>query len=331
MSSAAIDVVGIGNAIVDVIVHADEAFIAAQGFAKGSMNLIDAPRAQSLYDAMGPAIESSGGSAGNTMAGIASLGGRGAYIGKVRDDELGAVFRHDLTAIGVKFETPAATSGPATARCLIMVTPDGQRMMGTYLGACVELGLDEIEEALIASAQVTYLEGYLFDPPQAQAAFRRAAAVAHAAGRRVALSLSDPFCVGRHRAAFRELVQGEVDILFANEAEICSLYETDDFAAAAKAVRGHVAIAALTRSERGSVVLADGEEHTVAAAPVARVVDTTGAGDLYAAGFLFGLTRGLALPTCGSIGSLCAAEIISHVGARPEVALKGLVEAARLV
>jgi len=331
MSSAPIDVVGIGNAIVDVIAHADEAFIAAQSFAKGSMNLIDAPRAQSLYDAMGPAIESSGGSAGNTMAGIASLGGRGAYIGKVRDDELGAVFRHDLTAIGVKFETPAATSGPATARCLIMVTPDGQRTMGTYLGACVELGPDEIEEALIASAQVTYLEGYLFDPPQAQAAFRRAAAVAHAAGRRVALSLSDPFCVGRHRAAFRELVQGEVDILFANEAEICSLYETDDFAAAAKAVRGHVAIAALTRSERGSVVLADGEEHAVAAAPVARVVDTTGAGDLYAAGFLFGLTRGLALPTCGSIGSLCAAEIISHVGARPEVALKGLVEAARLV
>ena len=300
MSSAAIDVVGIGNAIVDVIAHADEAFIAAQGFAKGSMNLIDAPRAQSLYDAMGPAIESSGGSAGNTMAGIASLGGRGAYIGKVRDDELGAVFRHDLRAIGVKFETPAATSGPATARCLIMVTPDGQRTMGTYLGACVELGPDEIEEALIASAQVTYLEGYLFDPPQAQ-------------------------------AAFRELVRGEVDILFANEAEICSLYETDDFAAAAKAVRGHVAIAALTRSERGSVVLADGEEHAVAAAPVARVVDTTGAGDLYAAGFLFGLTRGLALPTCGSIGSLCAAEIISHVGARPEVALKGLVEAARLV
>jgi sugar/nucleoside kinase (ribokinase family) len=202
--------------------------------------------------------------------------------------------------------------------------------MGTYLGACVELGPDEIDEALIASAQVTYLEGYLFDPPQAQAAFRRAAAIAHRAGRRVALSLSDPFCVGRHRAAFRELVQGEVDILFANEAEICSLYQTDDFAAA-KAVRGHVAIAALTRSEQGSVVLTDGEEHAVAAAPVARVVDTTGAGDLYAAGFLFGLTRGLPLPTCGKIGSLCAAEIISHVGARPEVALKGLVEAARLV
>jgi sugar/nucleoside kinase (ribokinase family) len=279
---------------------------------------------------MGPAIESSGGSAGNTMAGIASLGGAGAYIGKVRDDQLGAVFRHDMTAIGVRFDTPAATSGPATARCLIMVTPDGQRTMGTYLGACVDLGPAEIDESLIAAAQVTYLEGYLFDPPQAQAAFRRAAAVAHAAGRQVALSLSDPFCVGRHRAAFRELVQGEVDILFANEAEICSLYETEDFSEAAAAVHGHVAIAALTRSEAGSVILTGSSIDRVRAAPVARVVDTTGAGDLYAAGFLFGLTRGLPLPTCGKIGSLCAAEIISHVGARPEVALKGLVEAARL-
>src|SRR5437763_5111157 len=331
MSSAAIDVVGIGNAVVDVIAHADEGFIAGQGFAKGSMNLIDAPRAQSLYEAMGPAIESSGGSAGNTMAGIASLGGRGAYIGKVRDDELGAVFRHDLTAIGVKFETPAATSGPATARCLIMVTPDGQRTMGTYLGACVELGPDEIEEALIASAQVTYLEGYLFDPPQAQRAFYKAAAAAHAAGRRVALSLSDPFCVERHRAAFRELVRGEVDILFANEAEICSLYETGDFVAAAKAVRSHVEVAALTRSGAGSVIICGDEAHRIAAAPIERLVGTTGAGDLYASGFLYGLTRGLPLSICGEIGSLCAAEILSHVRARPEVGLKGLVEAAGLV
>jgi len=331
MKSAAIDVVGIGNAIVDVIAHADEPFIAAQGFAKGSMNLIDAARAASLYETMGPAIESSGGSAGNTMAGIASLGGAGAYIGKVRDDQLGAVFRHDMTAIGVRYETPAATSGPATARCLIMVTPDGQRTMGTYLGACVELGPEDIDEALIAAALVTYLEGYLFDPPQAQAAFRRAAAIAHAADRDVALSLSDPFCVGRHRAAFRELIEGEVDILFANEAEICSLYETEDFGEAAMAVRGRVAIAVLTRSEAGSVILTGHSVDRVRAAPVARVVDTTGAGDLYAAGFLFGLTRRLPLPTCGKIGSLCAAEIISHVGARPEVALKGLVEAARLV
>src|SRR5437762_10280044 len=241
MNSAAIDVVGIGNAIVDVIAHADEAFLATQGFAKGSMTLIDADRAESLYAAMGPAIESSGGSAGNTMAGLASLGGSGAYIGKVRDDLLGQVFRHDITAIGVRFDTPPATSGPGTARCLILVTPDGQRTMSTYLGACVELDPEDIDAELIGAAQVTYLEGYLFDPPRAQAAFRAAAAIAHRAGRQVALSLSDPFCVDRHRAAFRELVAGEVDILFANEHEICALYETEDFDAAAAAVRGHVA------------------------------------------------------------------------------------------
>lgn len=331
MSSAALDVVGIGNAIVDVIARADERFLAAEALSKGAMTLIDAERAEALYQRMGPAIESSGGSAGNTMAGIASLGGTGGYIGKVRDDLLGEVFRHDITAIGVRFDTPAASSGPGTARCLILVTPDGQRTMATYLGACVELGPEDIAADMIAAAQVTYLEGYLFDPPHAQQAFRSAAAIAHRAGRQVALSLSDPFCVGRHRTAFRELVSGEVDILFANEAEICSLYETDDFAAAAAAVRGHVAVAALTRSALGSVILAGEEAHTIAAAPVARVVDTTGAGDLYAAGFLYGLTRGLPLPTCGAVGSLCAAEIISHVGARPEVALSGLVKAAGIV
>src|SRR5579863_390765 len=331
MNSAAIDVVGIGNAIVDVIAHADEGFLAAEGLDKGAMTLIDADRAEALYRRMGPAIESSGGSAGNTMAGIASLGGTGGYIGKVRDDLLGEVFRHDITAIGVRFETPAATQGPGTARCLIMVTPDGQRTMGTYLGACVDLGPEDLDGALLGAAQVTYLEGYLFDPPRAQTAFRGAAAIAHAAGRRVALSLSDPFCVGRHRAAFRELVAGEVDILFANEAEICSLYETDDFAEAAAAVRGHVAVAALTRSAQGSLVLADGKAHDVRAAPVEHVVDTTGAGDLYAAGFLYGLTRGLALPTCGAVGSLCAAEIISHFGARPEARLRELVAAAGLI
>jgi sugar/nucleoside kinase (ribokinase family) len=331
MSSAVIDVVGIGNAIVDVIAHADGRFIAAQGLAPGAMTLIDAARADSLYQAIGPAIESSGGSAGNTMAGIASLGGAGGYIGKVRDDLLGTVFRHDITAIGVGFDTPAATAGPGTARCLILVTPDGQRTMATYLGACVELGPGDIDPALIAAAQITYLEGYLFDPPQAQEAFRAAAAIAHRAGRRVALSLSDPFCVGRHRAAFRELVAGEVDILFANEAEICSLYETDEFAAAAAAVRGHVAVAALTRGAAGSVVFAEREEYGVAAVPVARIVDTTGAGDLYAAGFLYGLTHGLPLPRCGAIASLCAAEIISHVGARPEAALSELAKAAGLI
>src|SRR5438067_2431539 len=263
MNSAAIDVIGIGNAIVDVIAHGDERFLADQGFAKGAMTLVDAERSESLYRRIGPAIESSGGSAGNTMAGIASLGGLGGYIGKVRDDLLGEVFRHDITAIGVRFDTPAATSGPGTARCLILVTPDAQRTMATYLGACVGLGPEDIDGGLIGAARVTYLEGFLFDPPRAQQAFRSAAATAHRAGRQVALSLSDPFCVERHRAAFRELVMGEVDILFANEREICSLYETDDFKEAANAVRGHVAIAALTRSERGGVVLANGEEHAV--------------------------------------------------------------------
>jgi len=331
MGAATIDVAGIGNAIVDVIAHADEAFLSAEGFAKGAMTLIDAAGADALYGRMGPGIESSGGSAGNTMAGIASLGGTGAYIGKVRDDGLGHVFRHDITAIGVKFHTPPASAGPGTARCLILVTADGQRTMCTYLGACVDLGPEDIDPEVIGAAQITYLEGYLFDPPRAQEAFRKAAGIAHAAGRQVALSLSDPFCVGRHRDEFRELVAGEVDILFANEAEICSLYETDDFDQAAAAVRRHVKIAALTRSAAGSVILADGATHDIAAAPVARVVDTTGAGDLYAAGVLFGLTRGLALPTCGAIGSLCAAEIISHVGARPEAALDKLVASAGLV
>jgi sugar/nucleoside kinase (ribokinase family) len=328
MNEAPIDVVGIGNAIVDVIAHADEAFLEKEALVKGTMALIDAERAEALYRIMGPAIEASGGSTANTMAGIASLGGSGAFIGKVRDDLLGQVFRHDLTAQGVRFDTPAATEGPATARCLILVTPDGQRTMNTFLGACAELGPDDIDPEIVGMAQVTYLEGYLFDPPLAQKAFRNAAAIAHGAGKKVALSLSDPFCVDRHRSAFRDLVAGHVDILFANEAEICSLYETDDFAAAAAAVRGRVAIAALTRSADGSVVFANGEEHRVKAAPVARVVDSTGAGDLYAAGFLYGLTRGLPLPICGAIGSLCAAEIITHVGARPEKNLREFVAEA---
>jgi sugar/nucleoside kinase (ribokinase family) len=331
MTQANIDVVGIGNAIVDVIAHAEDAFLARETLVKGTMTLIDAERAEALYRMMGPAVEISGGSVGNTMAGLASLGGQGAYIGKVRDDLLGEIYRHDITAVGVRFDTPAATSGPGTARCLILVTPDGQRTMNTYLGACADLGPADIDPEVIAAAQITYLEGYLFDPPQAQEAFRKAAAIAHAAGRKVALSLSDPFCVGRHRAAFRDLVDGHIDILFANETEICSLYETADFAAAAAAVRGRVAIAALTRSAEGSVILADGAEHRIAATPVARVVDTTGAGDLYASGFLFGLTRDRPLPTCGEVGSLCAAEIVSHVGARPETALSRLIAEAGLV
>jgi sugar/nucleoside kinase (ribokinase family) len=265
------------------------------------------------------------------MAGIASLGGRGAYIGKVRDDQLGAVFRHDITAIGVRFDTAAATSGPATARCLILVTPDAQRTMNTYLGACIEFGPDDVDEALIAGALVTYLEGYLFDPPGAKAAFRKAAAAAHAAGRKVALSLSDAFCVNRHRAEFRELLRHHVDILFANEVEICALFETADFDAAARAVRELCDIAALTRSKKGSVVVTPQGAAAVPAAHVARVVDTTGAGDLYASGFLYGYTHGQDLPGCARLGSLCAAEVISHFGARPAVPLKDLAAREGLI
>ncbi len=331
MKRESLDVVGIGNAIVDVLAHADDAFLEAEGLKKGAMTLLDEPNAERLYARMGPAVEVSGGSAGNTAAGLASLGGRAAYVGKVRDDLLGEIFRHDMRAQGVRFDTPPATSGPATARSMILVTPDGQRTMSTYLGASVELGPDDIDPELIAGTKITYLEGYLFDPPLAQQAFREAALLAHQAGRKVALSLSDPFCVARHRGAFHELVGAGVDILFANEIEICSLYETRGFAEAAAAVKDEVEIAVLTRSAKGSLVLGRGEEHPVRAVPVERVVDTTGAGDLYASGFLYGLTRNLPLPLCGRIGSLCAAEVISHLGARPETALKDLVKSAELI
>jgi len=331
MATATLDVVGIGNAIVDVLVQADDAFLSRHGLAKGTMTLIDAARADALYAVMGPGVEASGGSAGNTMAGIASLGGSGAYIGKVRNDQLGEVFRHDITAIGVRFATAPAHGGLPTARCLILVTPDAQRTMNTFLGACVDLGPEDIDHEIIAAAQVTYLEGYLFDPPRAQAAFRKAAELAHGAGRKVALSLSDPFCVDRHRPEFRDLVAGHVDILFANEVEIGSLYETRDFDTALRAVRGHCEIAALTRSEKGSVIVTADAAHKVAAEKVAKLVDTTGAGDLYASGFLFGLTHGRDLATCGRLGSLCAAEAISHYGARPEASLRELAAKAGLI
>jgi sugar/nucleoside kinase (ribokinase family) len=330
MTAPGLDVIGIGNAIVDVIAHADDAFLAKNALSKGTMTLIDEARAEALYARMGPGIEASGGSAGNTMAGIASLGGNGAYIGKVKDDQLGQVFRHDITAIGVRFATPPAKDGPSTARCLILVTPDAQRTMNTYLGACVGLGPEDIDEAEIAGAQVTYLEGYLFDPPRAKEAFRKAAQAAHAAGRKVALSLSDPFCVGRYRAEFRDLVQHHVDIVFANEAEILSLYETESFETAARQVRGMCDVAALTRSEKGSVVVTARETHEIPAAKVERLVDTTGAGDLYASGFLYGFTHGRDLAACGRLGSLCAAEVISHFGARPETPLAQLAKEAGL-
>jgi sugar/nucleoside kinase (ribokinase family) len=330
MAAAALDVVGIGNAIVDVIAQADEAFLAREGLAKGSMQLIDAERAEALYAAMGPGIEMSGGSAGNTMAGIASLGGAGAYIGKVRNDELGRVFAHDMRAGGIRFDTPALEQGPPTARCLILVTPDAQRTMGTFLGACVELGPEDIPETLIASAQVTYLEGYLFDPPRAKAAFRKAAELAHAAGRKVSLTLSDSFCVERYRDEFRALVEGHIDILFANESEIGALYQTD-FDHALAAVRGKCEIAVLTRSERGSVVVTKDAVHRIAAEKVERVLDTTGAGDLYASGFLFGLTHGRDLAACGRLGSLCAGAILGHYGPRPETSLERLAKAKGLL
>jgi sugar/nucleoside kinase (ribokinase family) len=331
MATPSFDVVGIGNAMVDVLAQAEDAFLAEHGLVKGTTALIDSGAAEALYARMGAGLEMSGGSVANTIAGLASLGGAGAYIGKVRDDQLGQVFAHDLQALGVRFATPPLREGPATARCLILVTPDAQRTMNTFLGACAELGPEDIDQDLIAAAQVTYLEGYLFDPPRAKAAFRAAAEAAHGAGRRVSLSLSDPFCVERHRADFRELVARHVDVLFANEVEICALYETKAFEEAVRAVRGQCEIAVLTRSERGSVIVTAQGAEAVPAAAVERVVDTTGAGDLYAAGFLFGLTRGRELAVCGRLGGLCAAEVIGHFGARPEASLKALATKAGLL
>jgi sugar/nucleoside kinase (ribokinase family) len=325
MTSAAFDVLGIGNAIVDVLTKADDAFLSQHGLVKGSMMLIDEARADTLYAAMGPGVEISGGSCGNTMAGVASFGGKGAYIGKVRDDQLGAVFGHDLKATGVSFETASATSGPATARCLILVTPDAQRTMNTYLGACTGLGPADIDVARVGSAQVTYVEGYLWDAPAAKQAVLKAFDAAHAAGRKVSITLSDSFCVHRYREEFRDLIRNKVDILFGNEAEIKALYEVETFEEALDAARKEAKIAALTRSEKGSVVIKGSETYEVPAAPVAKVVDTTGAGDLYASGFLFGFTHGKPLAECARLGGIAAAEVISHVGARPEKALSGLV------
>ena len=320
-----IDVTGIGNAIVDVLAHADEAALARAGLVKGAMALIDEARARELYAGMGQAVEVSGGSAANTVAGLASLGGRAAYIGKVRDDQLGEVFAHDMRAVGVHFDTAPSRDGASTARCLVMVTPDAQRTMATFLGACLGLGPSDIDEALIARSQVTYLEGYLWDPPAAKEAFLKASAIAQRAGKKTALSLSDPFCVERHRAEFLELVQRHVDILFANEREICALYQCERLDDALAAVRGKCELSVVTRSEHGSLVFAGDETVTVPVVPVPAVVDTTGAGDLYAAGFLYGYTHGRSLSECGRLGALCAAEVISHVGARPERTLRELL------
>jgi sugar/nucleoside kinase (ribokinase family) len=317
-------VAGIGNAIVDVLVHADDALLASLGLVKGVMTLVDADQADSLYARLPPGIECSGGSAANTMVGVASLGGRAAYVGKVKGDQLGEVFRHDIRTAGVGFDTAAAADGPPTARCFVLVTPDAQRTMLTHLGACVELSPADVDEAVITAAEVTYLEGYLYDPPLAKRAFLKAADTAHKAGRLVSLSLSDPFCVDRHRAAFVDLVSDHVDILFANEAELCSLYQTEDFDAAIRHARGHCRVVAVTRGAKGSVVVTDEDVHVVGADAVSTVVDTTGAGDLYAAGFLHAFTVGRDLASCAVIGGIAAGEIIAHFGARPERPLADL-------
>jgi sugar/nucleoside kinase (ribokinase family) len=311
------DVVGVGNAIVDVIANASDDFVAGQGLVKGSMNLVDETRARALYELMGPAIEASGGSAANTMAGMASFGGHPAYIGKVRRDQLGEVFGHDMRAAGVAFDVPAGSEGPATARCLILVTPDAQRTMNTYLGISSLLEPADIAPAVVADAGILFCEGYLWDVDSAKAAIRKAMAVARDAGNRVALTLSDTFCIERHHAEFLELVEGPVDILFANEAELRTLYEVDSFDAGLACVQGRVALACLTRGPAGSLLVTGDEVVEVAPEPVAQVVDTTGAGDQYAAGVLFGLARGADLATCGRLGSLAASEVISHVGPRP--------------
>jgi sugar/nucleoside kinase (ribokinase family) len=320
-----VDVVAVGNALVDVLSHEGEEFLVAHERVKGSMTLIDAAQAGALYEAMGPGIEISGGSAANTMVGITSFGGTAAFIGRVADDQLGSVFGHDIRSAGVHFTAAPAAGGSASGRCLILVTPDGERTMNTFLGAAAEVAPEDVDADLVRSAQITYLEGYLWDQPAAKEAFRYAAKVAHAAGRRVALSLSDSFCVERHRADFMALVDDDIDILFANEAEICALYEVDQFDDALQRVNHHCEVAALTRSAKGSVVVSGEEMHVVDAAAVpGGLVDTTGAGDLYAAGFLFGFTHGYDLGACARLGSIAAAEVISHLGARPETSLAAL-------
>ena len=322
------DAVGLGNAIVDVVVRTGDATLAELGLKKGATTLIDAGRAAEIRPYMEGGLQMSGGSAANTIAGLASLGGRGAFLGRVGGDDLGRVFRDDIAAIGVEYRSPPAAEGPETARCLVFVTPDAERTMLTFLGVSTAFGPDDVDPGLIEDAAVTYLEGYLFDEEHAKAAFVRAAELAHAAGRRVALSLSDPFCVERHRAAFRHLVHGHVDILFANEAEITALYEVESFDEACRLAGAECPFAALTRGAAGSAIAAGGEVVRVAAEPVGQVLDTTGAGDLYAAGVLFGLTRGYEPALCGRIGAIAAAEIVGHYGARPQTRLADLLPKA---
>lgn len=331
------DVLCIGNAIVDIIAQCDEAFLTDNGIIKGAMNLIDGERAELLYSRMGPAIEASGGSAGNTAAGIASFGGRAAYFGKVSRDHLGEVFTHDIRAQGVAFDTKPLEGGPLdgtppTARSMILVTPDGERSMNTYLGACVELGPDDVEADKASGAKVTYFEGYLWDPPLAKEAIRMTAAHAHAAGREVSMTLSDSFCVDRYRAEFLDLMRsGTVDIVFANSHEIKSLYETSSFDEALAQIRRDCKLAAITRSEKGSVIVRGDETVVIEATKIRELVDTTGAGDLYAAGFLHGYTQGRSLKDCGDLGSLAAGLVIQQIGPRPRQNLKREAEQAGLL
>jgi sugar/nucleoside kinase (ribokinase family) len=325
MSTLRYDVLGLGNAIVDVLARAEDDFLSRQQMQKGGMALIDEPRAQSIYQAMGPATEISGGSAANTIVGVAGFGARAAFIGKVKDDILGRVFTHDIRAAGVGFDTPAATDGPATACCYVLVTPDGERTMNTYLGAAQNLTPADVDADVVASAAITYLEGYLWDPPQAKEAFRKAATIAHGAGRQVALTLSDAFCVGRYRAEFLDLIRsGTVDLVFANESELLSLYERDSFESAAASLRQDARLAVVTRSEKGCAVLSKAGIDSVPAHPIDKLVDATGAGDLFAAGFMVGLAHGRDHVTAARLGALAAAEVIQHLGARPEVSLQTL-------
>jgi sugar/nucleoside kinase (ribokinase family) len=327
MASSRFDVLGIGNAIVDVLARTDDDFLARQKMRKGTMQLIDEAQAARIYDAMGPAVEVSGGSAANTIVGAASLGARGAFIGKIKDDELGRVFAHDIRAAGVAFATPPASAGPSTARCYILVTPDGERTMNTYLGAAQDLHPNDIDADAIAAAQIIYLEGYLWDPPRAKEAFLKAAKIAHEAERDVALTLSDAFCVDRYRAEFLDLIRNRtVDLVFANESELRSLYQTADFDTAVNALRNDAKLAVVTRSDQGCLVVTREETDAIPATPVERVVDATGAGDLFAAGFLVGLSRGADYRAAARLGGLVAAEVIQHFGARPETPLKALAQ-----
>ncbi|PTQ12833.1 adenosine kinase [Sphingomonas oleivorans] len=330
MTGTTLDIIAIGNAIVDVIAQADDAFIANEGIAKGSMRLIDPETAEGLYSRMGPGREISGGSAANTVAGIAALGGKCGFIGQVAEDQLGTVFAHDIRAVGVVYNTMSRRGDPSTARCLILVTPDGQRTMNTFLGASQFLPEAALDRELIASAAILYLEGYLWDPEEPRAAMRAAIDVARGAGRKVAFTLSDAFCIERHRGDFNRLMEeGLIDILFANEAEILSLAQTDDFEAAVATTAAKVPLLVVTRGAHGAIALKDGARFAVPAEPIARIVDTTGAGDLFAAGFLAGQTQGRSVQDSLTMGAIAAAEVISHYGARPEADLNELI-AARL-